>query len=432
MCTIESFHRVDWPRAVALALLAIALVSCRGQGQARFFSDQAYHFQTLRALNSIRADGADVGEVLETIKLVKEGDAQSWFAAWENTANRVLQRAEALSDPTSRGRAYFRAHNYLRTAEFFLPLDDAKRLPAFDRGAEVFYRGLDLLGVRYERIEAAFGSHHLNAVYYPGPTGAEEKPLIVLCGGFDSTLEELYFTLARAAHERGFSVLTYEGPGQGAVLRKQALGFTPEWEKPTGAVLDAFLATHPHPQRIVLVGMSLGGYLAPRAAAFDERFDGVVAYDVMYDVAAVAEHLTPGFVVWLLENGYETVTEALVGIKASLSPSFAWAVENGKWVTNSRTATQTLEAFRTYTLATTAARIKQDTLILVGAEDHFIPAQQAEDFARALTNARSVTTVVYDRASGGAEHCQLGAQSLWHADFFEWMEQKFPAPAMQG
>lgn len=394
----------------------------------RFFDDQAYHFQTLRALNDIRADGADVGEVLETVRHIREGDAQSWFHAWEATANRVLQRAARLSDPTSRGRAHLRAHNYLRTAEFFLPPDDDKRLPAFDRSVEVFYAGLDLLGVRYEKVRARFGSHHLNAVYYPGPLGAEMKPLIVVCGGFDSTLEELYFTLAQAAHERGFSVLTYEGPGQGAALRKGQLGFTPAWEKPTAAVMDAFLATHPRPPSIVLVGMSLGGYLAPRAAAFDDRFDGVVAYDVMYDVGGVAEHMTPGFVVWLQKNGFDALTEMLVGIKAMLSPSFAWAVDNGKWTMNAGTASETLRGFREYTLAPVADRITQDTLILVGEEDHFIPVQQAIDFERALTNARSVTTIVYDRNSGGAEHCQLGAQSLWHADFFEWLRQKFAQP----
>jgi hypothetical protein len=105
MRTVESFHRADRLPALALALLALALASCRGEGQTRFFADQAYHFQTLRVLNSIRADGADVGEVLETIRLVEEGDAQSWFSAWETTANRVMQRAEGLSDPMSRGRA---------------------------------------------------------------------------------------------------------------------------------------------------------------------------------------------------------------------------------------------------------------------------------------------------------------------------------------
>ena len=54
-------------------------------------------------------------------------------------------------------------------------------------------------------------------------------------------------------------------------------------EKPNTAVLDEFLHSHAKPSKIVLIGMSMGGYFAPRAAAFEERIDGVVAYDTCYD-----------------------------------------------------------------------------------------------------------------------------------------------------
>ena len=90
----------------------------RRHGKRRFFRDQAFHFQTLMALNNIRADGADTGEVLETIGHIREGDTASWYAAWEATASRVLERAGRIGDARSRGQALLRAHNYLRTAEF--------------------------------------------------------------------------------------------------------------------------------------------------------------------------------------------------------------------------------------------------------------------------------------------------------------------------
>lgn len=34
---------------------------------------------------------------------------------------------------------------------------------------------------------------------------------------------------------------------------------------------------------VALFGMSLGGYFAPRAAAFDERIKAVVTFNVFYD-----------------------------------------------------------------------------------------------------------------------------------------------------
>ena len=164
-----------------------------------------------------------------------------------------------------------RAATYQRMAEFLLPPDDAKRPGSFEKIASHFFKGLDTLGVRYERVSIPYGAGKLRALYFPGPQEAETKPLLMYGGGFDSLLEEYYPNFAEAALKRGYSVLTYEGPGQGEALRKHGLTYTPEWEKPVKAVLDEFLRTHVKPSKIVLIGMSLGGYFAPRAAAFEER-----------------------------------------------------------------------------------------------------------------------------------------------------------------
>ena len=390
-------------------------------GERRFFRDQAFHFQTLRALNNLRADGADTGEVLETIAHIREGDTASWYAAWEATASRVLERTGRIGDPRSRGQALLRAHNYLRTAEFFLAPSDPKRPITFRRNVDAFEAGLDALQVRRERTRIPLGPNHLNAIFYPPPDGSGPRPLLVFCGGFDSTLEELYFALVPAAHERGFSVLTFEGPGQGAVLREQQLTFRPDWEVPTSAVLDAHFAAHPRSGKTILIGMSMGGYLAPRAAAFDRRIDGVVAFDVLFDFGAVARSTVPAFALWLRQRRWDALLNLLIATMARLSPGFAWSVANGQWVLGTASAMETLDVLRAYTLAPVAGRIEADVLILAGGEDHFIPTGQAADFSKALTAARSVRTIVYDRTSGGAEHCQMGAQSLWHADLFDWI-----------
>ena len=46
-------------------------------------------------------------------------------------------------------------------------------------------------------------------------------PTLIVVGGFDSTLEELYASAAAAAVERGYNCLTFEGPGQGEVIYKE-------------------------------------------------------------------------------------------------------------------------------------------------------------------------------------------------------------------
>ncbi|MGO9928813.1 MAG: hypothetical protein ACLPLP_22575 [Mycobacterium sp.] len=86
---------------------------------------------------------------------------------------------------------------------------------------------------------------------------------------------------------------------------------------------------------------------------------------------------------------------------------------------------ETSKACAPYTLTPVADRVRQHVLILAGAEDHFIPFHQTADFSKALVNARSVTTRVFNRASGGAAHCQVGCITLVHAAIFDWLVEKF-------
>jgi alpha-beta hydrolase superfamily lysophospholipase len=288
----------------------------------------------------------------------------------------------------------------------------------------VFYEGLDTLGVAYERVDVPYGANHLNAVYYPAHN-TNTQPLIVFHGGYDTIVEELYFFLAAVANSRGYSVLTFDGPGQGEPLRKQGLTFTHEWEKPTSAVLDAFFATHPTPQKIVLIGLSMGGYLAPRAAAFESRIDGVVSYDIFFDVQDAILYNAPPIIRLLRRRGRDAVVDALAASACRVNPGVRWVIANGSWTMGSTGLTGLLDAARLYTLAGVADRITQDVLIFAGTDDQFIPFTQIELYQHALVNARSVTTKVYDRASGGHEHSQLGATTLWQSDFFDWIEEKF-------
>ncbi len=402
--------RIFWPKPV-------------DRGSPRFFADQTYNFQTIRALDDVSGVGGDIGETLQTIAGLKAGDADGWYAAWDRTGDRVAALADRTADPLGRGQALLRAHAYYRTAEFFLAPHDPRRPIVWKKNVGAFYRGLDVLGVKYERLVVPYGQYHLNAVYYPGPAGAERRPLIMFVGGYDETMEEEYLSMAAAAHEHGYSVLTYEGPGQGSVIREQGLAFTPEWEKPNGAVLDEFLRGHARPGKIVFMGASLGGYLAPRAAAFDRRIDGVVSYDEFYDGGAISSRNVPKVAFWLKAHGFNRTLKLLSRLTSN--PGKTWAQQNGMWVFGAPDPFALLDAFKAYTLAPVAARIECDVLIFAGVDDHFVPLDQLKEFKQSLVHARSVTSIVFDRASGGGEHCQLGAPSLWHAALFDWLKTKF-------
>jgi len=411
---------------VVLALIALLLwPQPADRGRDRFFADDSYNFETIRVLNDIAAAGGDVGEVLSTVGSIRAGDADSWYHAWTAAGDRVGALAERTRDTREKGNALLRTHTYYRTAEFFLAPHDPRRVESFRSNVRSFYAGLDARNVRYEHIVVPYGRYHLNALYYPGPAGAESRPLLVVVGGYDSTMEELYLATGAAALQHGYSVLTYEGPGQGSVLRQQDLHMEPDWEKPNGEVLEEFLRTHPKPRKIVLLGESLGGYLAARAAAYDSRIDGVVAYDVWFDGYAIATRKVSPAVFWLRAHGFEHLLTALAN--RITDPGIKWAEENGEWVFGVSGPFQVIDALKAYSLAPVAARITQDALLLAGTADHFVPLKQLAEERKALVHARSVTAVVFNRDSGGSLHCQLGAPTVWQATLFDWMAAKFPS-----
>jgi alpha-beta hydrolase superfamily lysophospholipase len=71
---------------------------------------------------------------------------------------------------------------------------------------------------------------------------------------------------------RGYNVLAFDGPGQGAAIRQQKLVFRPDWEAVITPVINYALTREEiAPKKLVLFGYSLGAFLVARAAAFEHR-----------------------------------------------------------------------------------------------------------------------------------------------------------------
>lgn len=124
----------------------------------------------------------------------------------------------------------------------------------------------------------------------------EKKGTILAFGGFDSFIEEFYCLWATLA-EAGYEVIAFEGSGQGEALRRYGLPFDHDWEKPTGAALNYFGVPE-----AALIGMSMGGYWAIRAAAFDKRITGVIAFPPVYDWMEMAPPFTSKLVGLLVKR----------------------------------------------------------------------------------------------------------------------------------
>lgn len=114
-------------------------------------------------------------------------------------------------------------------------------LSVSEKAVEFFHQGIGLLDTEVIRLEIPFEDYKLPAYLYM-PTRINrikgKVPIIVHTAGFDSSQEELYLFVAAGARIRGYAVLTFEGPGQGLVLRKYGKIMRPDWEVVISKVID--------------------------------------------------------------------------------------------------------------------------------------------------------------------------------------------------
>ncbi|MFD2419911.1 alpha/beta hydrolase family protein [Amycolatopsis pigmentata] len=383
------------------------------------FDDESFSFEALRSAGYIAYGGADLGEVLVTCRQIPEGDEDAWSAQWAATAARVERagrEALAAGHRVSAREALLRASNYYRTADFYRrenPAADAESARLAKASQQTFADAAALLDTPARALRIPYEDTTLPGYLFLVDDSGAPRPTVLFHGGYDSTLEEDYLAVAAGALRRGYNVITFDGPGQGGTVREQGLHFRPDWEAVVTPAVDFALGL---PEvdggRLALMGMSLGGYLAARAAAFEHRVAACVLFDGVYDLhevlAAIADRAasTPGG------------PEALM----AQNTQARWVVRNGRWTFGVSGLDELVKAGEAYTMAGIADRITCPTLVLDAENDQFFAGQPQRVFDE-LTCEKEL--ILFREDEGGGEHCHEGAMFLFHQRTFDWLDTVF-------
>ena len=332
------------------------------------------------------------------------------YADWKREFLALAEKS--LSSGKTLAAAY-----YIRSAEFFTFADSPDKKDLRERFLKLVAEEYADTGLKKHLIPYTNG---LESGFLPAYrlTPEDPKDTIVLCGGFDAYIEEL-FPMMLSIAEHGYDIISFDGPGQGGALEEYGLSMTHEWEKPVKAVLDYFKTG-----QVTLIGMSLGGYLAVRAAAYEPRVLRVIAFDVMYDFIGSylknVDNFSRFILMTALATGLSAPVNALIAKKAKTSLIIEWGIRQGMHVTGTTTPFACLRTIEKYTTKNISSLVRQDVLLMAGNEDHYVPVDQLYSQARALTNARSLTMRLFTRAEHGQNHCQMGNMGLAAETILAW------------
>lgn len=308
-----------------------------------------------------------------------------------------------------------RAAFHVRAAEFFVRGDDPDKQGLRTRFVDLLLRSRSMS--KGDRDQVPFGDGWLPAYRF---RVQDAKGTVVLFGGFDSYIEE-FFPVMDRLNSAGWEVVGFEGPGQGGALEEAGLPFDDQWERPVAAVLN-----HYGLEGVCLLGISLGGGLAVRAAAFEPRVKQMVCDDVLFDFLDVSLRQVPVMrrlaLAALLRAGPDAAVNALAHRAMRHSPVLEWGLHQGMHVFGVDSPAAFLKTAARFRTADYSHRVTADSLLLAGAEDHYVPLAQFHQQFATLTGARSVSGHVLTRADHAQAHCHVGNLGLSISLITTWLD----------
>ncbi len=358
-----------------------------------------------------RWGGAAMSEVDRVGKRLKDkvGDNEAWGSEWEKEARRIENMGDAAAAanyPLSAAGHYLRAATYYFVGERFVA-PGAKKTGLYESCLRCFRAGIKGRYPNIERVEVPYAGGGpsvgtLPAWFMKAPV-AGRAPTVCFFDGLDSTKELSVLFGGVELALRGIHTLAIDGPGQGEALRLRNMPSRPDYEVPAAAAYD-YVASRADvdPKRVAVMAFSMGGYYAPRAAAFEKRFAACVAWGGHFDYHAT----------WITRR---KILEA--GGNRVSAPHFQLP-----WVMGMPDMDSAMKKTEAYKLAGVAEKITCPFLVTHGEDDSISPVENARLLYNAVSSKKK-TLKIFTAEEGGSEHCQGDNRFLGATYVADWLAE---------
>ncbi|MES4893112.1 dipeptidyl aminopeptidase [Streptomyces sp. NPDC096012] len=394
----------------------------------RFSKNDQFDYEILLALGSAWRQGADVGEVLSAASAVGDGDEEGWFRVWTDLARRVRaqgERSAAAGHPVSARHAYLRAAGYFAMALVAVDAlaDPETHLRAvFPEHRDCFDRFARALDPPAEQVSIPYEGGPLPGYLVSPPGRSGPLPTLIANNGSDGPISSVWTLLGAPAVARGYRTLLFDGPGQQSMLFERGVPFRPDWENVITPVVDHLLARPDvDPRRLVLCGISQGGYWVPRAIAFEHRLAAAVADPgVVSVVESWWANLGPDLrALWESGDrvGFDQVVTGALQEDPALASTWRWRAK--PYAIDS--PFDLLTEVSRYDVTPVADRITTPLLITDPEGEHFWPGASRRLYD-ALPGPKRL--VRFTEAEGAHLHCEPTGRALFEQRVFDWLDSR--------
>ncbi len=280
---------------------------------------------------------------------------EDWCSAWSKRAamHEALGR-DCLKNSffLSAGEHLVRAAIYYHFAKFVFVQDVKQMRAAHMKAVETYDAALAFIRYPGDKVQIPFGKHNLKGILRR-PEGNKKAPVLVMAPGLDSTKEELH-AYEEPFLARGMAVLAIDGPGQGEA--EYDIPIAGDYEHAAKAVVDWLEKRQDVDGRNVAIwGVSLGGYYAPRAAAYEKRFRACIALSGPFEWADI----------W---NKLPDLTRQTFQVRS-----------------HARDEKEAFEKSKVLSMKEAAKKITCPIFIVAGRQDRLVPASHAEQLAKSVS-----------------------------------------------
>jgi pimeloyl-ACP methyl ester carboxylesterase len=386
-----------------------------------------FDYQFVRTMGCVTYEGAALGECYETASRIEDEKEASYTEAWRVTAERVEEIARkslAGGHLVSAREAFLRASSYWREVGFYQRTTDPKCRSSWERQRECFTQAGKLMDVPFDVVSIPYeNGKSLPGYFLKADETEKPRPTLLSLGGGDSLAEELYFWGGGAAAlRRGYNALLFEIPGQRGAMYSNPdaeLFYRLDTEVPLKFVCDWALGrADVDPKRLALVGWSMGGNFAPRAAAFEKRIK-----------ACIASTTTPNMQTSILEmlglpgdQPYPRNLESKLDLSTVGNRFVAEGDMRYRLGASAGTIAEFIDKLSKYSLWGLEDKITCP-YFNIGGQGEGQLAVDGQKFYDKLTcpKAQHIITT----KEGGDAHCGVNSASLEHQIIFDWLDDVF-------